>query len=75
MKRIVHHGYTIKATAAKNGGGTWWPHVCISLAQAPRMVKFQDEERFTTKGEAEDHGLAVGTHWVNNRLQRMQKSR
>ena len=39
------------------------------------MVEWQDESRFTTKGEAEGHGLAIGTHWVNNRLQLMQKSR
>lgn len=73
MKRIVHHGYAIKAIA-RNGGGTWRPHVSISLAQGPRMVELQDESRFTTKDEAEHDGLAIGTHWVNNRLQRMQKS-
>jgi hypothetical protein len=39
------------------------------------MVEWQDESPFTTKGEAEDHGLAIGMHWANNRLQRMQKSR
>jgi hypothetical protein len=39
------------------------------------MVDLQDESRFTTKGEAEHHGLAIGMHWVNNRVQLMQKSR
>jgi hypothetical protein len=74
MKRIIHHGYAIKATA-RNGDGAWRPHVSISLAQGPRMIELQDESRFMTKGEAEGRGLAIGTHWVNNRLQLMQKSR
>jgi hypothetical protein len=72
MKRIIHHGYTVKATA-RSEGGTWWSHACISLARGPRIVELQDEERFTTEAEAEDHALAIGKHWVNNRLQRMQK--
>jgi hypothetical protein len=33
----------------------------------------QEEERFTTEAEAEDHALAIGKQWVNSRLQRMQK--
>jgi hypothetical protein len=27
-----------------------------------------------SNAEAEDHALRLGKHWVNNRLQRMQKS-
>jgi hypothetical protein len=72
MKRIMHHGYTVKATA-RSEGAMWRSHACISLARGPRIVELQDEERFTTEAEAEDHALAVGKHWVNNRLQRMQK--
>jgi hypothetical protein len=72
MKRILHHGYTIKATA-NSDGGTWRSLACISLARGPRIVELQDERRFTTEAEAEDHALRLGKHWVNNRLQRMQK--
>jgi hypothetical protein len=39
------------------------------------MVDLRDESQFTTKGEAEHHGLAIGTSWVNNRVQLTQKSR
>ena len=72
MKRIVHHGYTVKATA-RSEGVKWRSTACISLARGPRIVELQDEERFTTEAEAEDHALGLGKQWVNNRLQRMQK--
>lgn len=70
MKRTIHHGDTVKATA-RSEGGTWRYHACISLPRGPRIVELQDEELFRT--EAEDHALAIGKHWVNTRLQRMQK--
>jgi hypothetical protein len=72
MKRIIHCGYTIKATA-KNDGAEWRSHAHISLARGPRIVELEDENRFITEAEAEDNALAVGKQWVNNRLQRMQK--
>jgi hypothetical protein len=31
-----------------------------------------DEVCFTTEMEAEKHGIELGKHWVNNRLQSMQ---
>jgi hypothetical protein len=69
MRRISHSGYTIKVTATSDGG-KWRPLVAISLARGSRIVKLQDEERFTTEAKAEDHGRALGKHWVNNRMQR-----
>jgi hypothetical protein len=72
MKRILHHGYAVTATA-KNDELMWRSHVCISWARGPRIVELQDESRFTTEGEAEDHGLAIGKNCVNNRLQGMQR--
>ena len=31
-----------------------------------------DEVCFTTETEAEEHGVELGKHWVNNRIQCMQ---
>lgn len=36
-------------------------------------LELHDERRFHNGAEAENHALAMGRHWVNNRLQRMQK--
>jgi hypothetical protein len=40
-----------------------------------RAGKFDlhDEVCFTTETEAEEHGVELGKHWVNNRIQCMQR--
>lgn len=73
MKRIIHGGYTITATA-NNDAGVWQPLVSIRLGHGPRIVALQDERRFQTELQAEEYALVLGKQWVQKRLQRMQKS-
>jgi len=35
-------------------------------------MNLHDEVCFTTEIEAEEHGVELGKHWVNNRIQSMK---
>ena len=70
MKHVSYKGYTIMV-ANTNENRTWRSHVTITW----RAGKFDlhDEVCFTTEIEAEKHGVELGKHWVNNRIQSIQR--
>ena len=69
MKQVVHHGYAIMVTAY-NEKNVWRAHVIITWDG--EKFEIQDEASFTTQSKAEEHGIELGEHWVNNRLQTKQ---
>jgi hypothetical protein len=73
MKQIVHHGYTVTATAKKQGR-VWRPHARVSWERGRRKLELLDDKNcYRTRTEAEQYALILGKHWVNNRVQAMQR--
>jgi hypothetical protein len=69
MKHVSYLGYviTVMANNEKNG---WRSHVIITWYAG--KFDLHDEVCFLTETEAEEQGMELGKHWVNNRLQSMQ---
>jgi hypothetical protein len=72
VKQILHHGYTVTGTAKKEGR-VWRSHVRISWERGRRKIDLNDENCYATRSEAEKYALVLGKHWVNNRIQAMQR--
>jgi hypothetical protein len=70
MKHVSYLGYVITVTA-NNKQGTWRSHVIITWYAG--KFDLYDEVCFTTETGAEEHAIELGKHWVNNRLQSMQR--
>ena len=70
MKHVSYLGYVITVTA-KSENGTWRSHVIITCYAG--KFDLHDEASFTTEMKAEEHAIELGKHWVNNRLQSMQR--
>jgi hypothetical protein len=70
MKQVSYLGYVITATA-NNEKSMWQSHVIISWHAG--KFSLHDEVCFTTEMEAEEHAGELGKHWVNNRLESMQR--
>jgi hypothetical protein len=70
MKHVSYLGYVITVTV-KNEKGTWRSHVIITWYAG--KFDLHDEVCFTTEMEAEEHAVELGKHWVNNRIQSMQR--
>jgi hypothetical protein len=70
MKRMMYRGYTIVATARNHRAG-WRSHVRVSWKRGQEKIELQGEKSFKTEREAEEYALALGRHWVINRLQIM----
>jgi hypothetical protein len=70
MKHFSYLGYVITVTA-KNEKGMWRSHVIITWHAG--KFDLYDEVCFTTEIEAEQHAVKLGKHWVNNRVQSMQR--
>jgi hypothetical protein len=72
MKEISYRGYRIVATGPKEGG-IWRSRASITLPGGRRVHLHNQETIFGSKDDAEQDGLRLGQHWVNNRLQRSQQ--
>jgi hypothetical protein len=70
MKHVSYKDYVI-TVAITNENGTWRSHVTITWYAG--KFGLYDDVRFTTKIEAEERGIELGKHWVNNRIQSMQR--
>jgi hypothetical protein len=70
MKHVSYLGYVITVTA-NNEKGMWRSQVIITWYAG--KFDLHDEVWFTTEMEAEEHAIELGKHWVNNRLQSMQR--
>jgi hypothetical protein len=71
MKHVSYKEDYIIKVAGTNENGTWRSHVTITCYAG--QFDLYDEVCFTTEIEAEEHGLELGKHWVNNRIQSMQR--
>ncbi|HXV84782.1 MAG TPA: hypothetical protein VEG60_33460 [Candidatus Binatia bacterium] len=69
MKHIVYHGYVITVTA--NNDKSFWRARAIIIWDKGKF-ELHGEVGFPTEMEAEENGLELGKHWVNNHLQSMQ---
>jgi hypothetical protein len=69
MKHVSYKDYVITVANA-NENRTWRSHVTITCYAG--TFDLHDEVCFTTEVEAEEHGVELGKHWVNNRIQSMQ---
>jgi len=49
----------------------WRAHVIITWYAG--KFDLHDEACFTTEMEAKEHAIELGRHWVNNRIQSMQR--
>jgi hypothetical protein len=70
MKQISYKNYIIRVANAKENR-SWRSHVTISWYAG--KFDLHDEVSFTTEIAAEEHGVELGKHWVNNRIQYMQR--
>jgi hypothetical protein len=70
MKHLIHHGYLI-TIAANNEKGVWRGHAIINWDKG--KFDLHDEVCFPTEMEAEEHAVELVKHWVNNRIQSMQR--
>ena len=70
MKQVSYKNYIIRVANAKDNRN-WRCHVTISWDAG--KFDLHDEVYFTTEIEAEEHGVELGKHWVNNRIQCMQR--
>ena len=70
MNRVVHHGYEI-TVAATNERGVWRAQAIIIWDK--EKIELDDEARFPSQLEAENHAVESGKHWVNNRIQSIQR--
>jgi hypothetical protein len=69
MRQVSYLGYVITVTA--NEKNTWRSHAIITWYAG--KFELHDEAYFTTEMEAEEHAIELAKHWVNNRLQSMQR--
>jgi hypothetical protein len=69
MKHLIHHGYVITVTAISEKG-VWGAQANITWGEG--KFDLDDEGRFPSQMEAENHAVESGKHWVNNHLQSMQ---
>jgi hypothetical protein len=69
MKHVSYKDYVITVANAKENK-TWRSHVSITWYTG--KFDLHDEFWFTTEIEAEEHGVELGKHWVNNRIQSLQ---
>jgi hypothetical protein len=72
MKGMSYRGYRIVATAQK-GVALWCSRASVTLPDGRRVQLRNQEAFFDSKEDAEEDGLRLGQHWVNNRLQRQQQ--
>ena len=70
MKSVTYKDYVVTVTTT-NQNGTWRSHVTVTWYAGKYVL--HDEVCFTTDMEAQEHAIELGKHWVNNRLQSMQK--
>ena len=70
MKHVSYKDYVITVANA-NENRTWRSHVTITCYAG--TFDLHDEVCFTTEVEAEEHGVELGKHWVNNHIQSMQR--
>ena len=70
MKSLSYKDYVIMVANTKENK-TWRSHVTVTWYAG--KFDLHDEFCFTTEMEAEEHGVELGKHWVNNRIQRMQR--
>jgi hypothetical protein len=70
MKQVSYKNYIIRVANAKDNR-RWRSHVTISWYAG--KFDLHDEVYFPTEIEAEEHGVELGKHWVNNRIQYMQR--
>ncbi len=70
MKHVSYLGYVITVTA-NDEKKMWRSHVIITWYAG--KFDLHDEVCFTTEVEAEEHGVELGKHWVNNHIQSMQR--
>jgi hypothetical protein len=70
MKHVSYRDYVIAVTAS-NEEGMWRGQMIITWYAG--KFALHDEVCFTTEMEAENHAIELGKHWVNNRIQSMQR--
>ena len=70
MKCLSYKDYVIMVANTKENK-TWRSYVTVTWYAGKFDV--DDDSCFTTEREAEEHGVELGKHWVNNRIQRMQR--
>ena len=70
MKHVSYLSYVITVTA-NHEKGMWRAHVIITWYAG--KFDLHDEACFTTEMEAKEHAIELGRHWVNNRIQSMQR--
>ena len=70
MKHVSYKDYVITVANAHENR-TWRSHVTITCYAG--TFDLHDEVCFTTEVEAEEHGVELGKHWVNNHIQSMQR--
>ncbi len=70
MKQVSYKDYVITVANTKENR-TWRSHVTITWYGG--KFDLHDEFCFKTEIESEEHGVALGKHWVNNRIQSMQR--
>ena len=69
MKHVSYKDYEITVSNTKKNK-TWRSHVTVTWYAG--KFDLHDEFCFTTEVEAEEHGVELGMHWVNNRIQSMR---
>jgi hypothetical protein len=69
MKHVSYKDYEITVSNTKKNK-TWRSHVTVTWYAG--KFDLHDEFCFTTEVEAEEHGVELGKHWVNNRIQSMR---
>jgi hypothetical protein len=67
MRKISYHDYMICARALTRDHVVWTAQVRIS--KGSEEITLHEPRQFATEREAENHAIAMGKHWVNNRLQ------
>ena len=70
MKCLSYKDYVIMVANSKENK-TWRSHVTVTWHAG--KFDLDDESCFTTEIAAEEHGVELGKHWVNNHVQSMQR--